>query len=370
MGSRVKNSEPRSGIKINRKSIAVFIRIAIIIFLWSSCYIHMKPNTGLNLHKKQFYTVLVMGTDKMDGINRSDTIILGFLDVKKKKASALFIPRDTRAHIPDIGIRKINAAYALGSLKKFGGNGVEKARQTIEDFLGVKIDFYAKVDLDGFVNIIDALGGITVRVMRNMNYVDKAGGLYIDIKKGLQVLNGKKAMQYVRFREKKKGDIGRITRQQKFIKAVLKKVKSPAILLKIPRIMSIVYDNLSTNMDLMTMFRLLNCYKRIRSLSDLTLVTLPGVPRYINKRSFYIADIQKFESLYESFFPSFFQKNVIPKFQKDETVSENEQTLNLGVSDFQTTPEFQAATPALTFEKCPTQPKAVIGNVDENQKIR
>jgi anionic cell wall polymer biosynthesis LytR-Cps2A-Psr (LCP) family protein len=119
-------------------------------------------------------------------------------------------------------------------------------------------------------------------------------------------------MQYVRFREKLKGDIGRITRQQKFIKAVLKKVKSPAILLKIPKIMSIIYDNLSTDMDIVTMLKLLNCYKSMPGLSAVSLNTLPGIPKYIDKKSYFVADLPKFEKLYQKFFPSFFKTPAVP----------------------------------------------------------
>ena len=123
------------------------------------------------------------------------------------------------------GWDKIGHAYAYGKMPLL--------RETVVNYLGQPVNYYVLVNYETFPSVIDLLGGIEIDVERRMVYNDYAGKLFINIPKGRQVLDGKNALHYVRFRHDALGDIGRVERQQKFVKAVLNKVQSQAIIPKI-----------------------------------------------------------------------------------------------------------------------------------------
>ena len=129
--------------------------------------------------------ILVVGYDSsINGPPRADTIILASIDLKSKEMGILSIPRDTRVKIPDYGMNRINATHAYG--------GIELTANTLESYLGVQIDYYLETDFQGFARIIDAIGGVEIEIKEPLNYVDKAGGLYIDLPAGnrsLMVIN-------------------------------------------------------------------------------------------------------------------------------------------------------------------------------------
>ncbi|MDD4722947.1 MAG: LCP family protein, partial [Acidaminococcaceae bacterium] len=193
-------------------------------FLGSNSIDNLSRSDRLNLKKN----IVVMGVDKREGdVGRSDTLFVVMFDAKNNHASLLSIPRDTMVKIPQNGWDKINHAYAYG--------GHKMTSQTVEEFLGIRINNYVIIDFKGFVRIIDAIGGIDIDVEKNMHYTDPYDddGLVINLNKGWQHLDGKKAIEYVRYRDEE-GDIGRIKRQQKFIASVYHKITSPKILLKVP----------------------------------------------------------------------------------------------------------------------------------------
>ena len=170
-----------------------------------------------------------MGVDERDDdVGRSDTLMVATLDPKKDQAALMSVPRDTRVKIKGHGWDKINAAYAYGSAKGGPEAGEKLAQRTVEDFLGVNMDHYVVVNIQAFQKIIDAIGGIDIDVEKRMYYEDPwddDGGLIIDLQPGMQHMDGKTAVTYVRYRDEE-GDIGRIKRQQKFMKACMDKVTS------------------------------------------------------------------------------------------------------------------------------------------------
>ena len=123
-------------------------------------------------------TIMLLGVDqRKDDVGRSDTLMIA--NVSGSRASLLSVPRDTRVYIERHGYQKINAAYAFG--------GEKLTQQTVEDFLGIKIEHYVTVDTKKFGKLIDALGGIDVYVEKEMHYEDPwddNGGLVIDVDKG------------------------------------------------------------------------------------------------------------------------------------------------------------------------------------------
>lgn len=235
--------------------------------------------------------VMIMGVDRRaDDVGRSDTLMVLTYNPSDKKASLLSLPRDTRVHIEKNGYDKINHAYAFG--------GHELTQKTVEAFLNVPMDYYVMIDVHAFEKIIDAIGGVDIDVEKRMYYEDPwddDGGLVIDLYPGKQHMDGKTAIQYVRYRDGE-GDIGRINRQQKFMKALMNQVISPSILPKLPEILKNVSSAIQTNMPLDKMIALISDLPAIQQ-NGLNSTMVPGKPAYIEDISYWIPDIEKSRQL-------------------------------------------------------------------------
>lgn len=179
-------------------------------------------------------TVLIIGLDYRDylandGPPRSDTMILLTIDPLSKTAGMLSIPRDMWVNIPGFGYSRINTAYASGEGNKLPGGGPELARKTVEQFIGVPVQYYAQIDFNTFAQFIDRIGGIDIHSTEDLR-LDPVGGGKDKIKItccGIRHLGGEAALAYARFRKDKEGDIARAERQQKVILAIRDKVLSP-----------------------------------------------------------------------------------------------------------------------------------------------
>jgi LCP family protein required for cell wall assembly len=172
----------------------------------------------------------------------SDTMLLVRFDPSDHQLSVLSIPRDTRTWVEGVGITKINAANSHG--------GPALSAQTTSELLnGVAIDRYIRINVQGVEKLVDALGGVTVFVPKDMRYQDDSQHLYINLKAGEQRLNGAQALQFLRFRYDEYGDIGRVQRQQTLMRAIKEQALSPATLLRLPKILSVVRENLDTNLS-------------------------------------------------------------------------------------------------------------------------
>ena len=238
------------------------------------------PSTGKTV-------VMLMGVDEREGdVGRSDTLMIATLDPKKHKAAILSVPRDTRVKIKGHGFDKINAAYAYG--------GHLLTQNTVEDLLGVEMEHYVIINVNAFTKIIDAIGGVDINVEKRMYYEDPwddNGGLVINLYPGQQHMDGKTAITYVRYRDEE-GDIGRITRQQKFMQAVMDKLTSPAIIPRIPSIISEVVDCINTDLSVKQMIEFAAALKEAQSYG-LQTEMLPGRPMYIGGISYWIPDLSK-----------------------------------------------------------------------------
>ncbi len=178
--------------------------------------------------------ILVIGLDYRDwvageGAPRSDTMIVLTIDPLSKTAGMLSIPRDMWVNIPGFGYSRINTAYSSGEGNRLPGGGPELARKTVEQFLGVPIQYYAQVDFYTFVEFIDLIGGIEIYNDEELR-LDPVGEGKDKIKLtccGMRQLNGERALAYARFRKDKEGDVARANRQQKVILAIRDKVLSP-----------------------------------------------------------------------------------------------------------------------------------------------
>lgn len=242
--------------------------------------------------KNEPVNLLLMGIDigdpKAKNSNdpkRTDTLILINYNPKTEYINMISIPRDTLIRIKGKN-QKINAAYAIG--------GTNYAIAAVEKLLNIDVNYYGKVDYAGFRKIIDSIGGVDMKINNNMNYDDPSQNLSIHFKKGEIVhLDGKKAEEFFRWRKNNNGtgladgDLGRIENQHMFIEKVVEKIKSPAIIPKIPGILSVVPQYVETNMKPEEIVK----YGYIMSRSDkdkMNISTLKGDADYINGISYFI----------------------------------------------------------------------------------
>ncbi len=218
--------------------------------------------------KEEPFAVMLLGADtvdieleKKDGW-RPDVIMIAAVNPKTKSVKLVSIPRDTYVEIANTGGRwnKINDAASAGARR--GINPVENVRQTVENLLGIPIDYYAKVNFQGFVDIVDAVGGVDV--FNKHSFRGPAIGKLIFIGYGDQHLDGMKALAYVRQRkEDPEGDMGRNKRQQEVISKIIDKIASVQGVTKFTDVLEAVGKNFSFNIPLSEVPSMLALYKQI-----------------------------------------------------------------------------------------------------------
>lgn len=275
--------------------------ILMLIAAYWSYYGELPFGIGRGRAESPIVNVLLLGVDSGVGQgNRSDTIILFSFDKRDGHVSALAIPRDTQVRIPGRrGVDRINAAHAIG--------GPALAVRTVEQLLGVDIDYYVRVDFDGFRAIVDALGGVVLDVERRMYYEDKAQGLKIDLQQGLQRLNGDQALQYVRYRSDGMGDIslvdpvkgeyaGRVERQLKFVRALARQAISIQAVLNAPELVTQLLRTVSTDMPPDVAVRLALLGKQM-AVQDVETAVLPGTGATVGGASYWLVNEAKMKEV-------------------------------------------------------------------------
>ncbi len=249
------------------------------------------------------FTVLVAGLDKVS--QSTDTIMLATFDTKGKKVSILSIPRDTITRVSRAN-KKINSAYASHKSDIFA------LYDEVESVTGIRPDKYVLVKVEGFVKLIDALGGVKVDVPVDMHYKDTAQDLTIDIDKGLQTLDGYDSMGFMRYRKNyAMGDIGRIQVQHTFIKALADKILRPETIPKIPTLAEIILDNVETDLTLGNEIWLAKELVSLNFESDVRTDTLPGYAEYYKGLSYYFVNEREALELINEHYSPF--KNKIEK---------------------------------------------------------
>ena len=210
--------------------------------------------------------ILFLGTDRAAGL--CDVMMLVNVNFTDNSVTVAQIPRDTYAAYTEGSYKKLNGAY----------NSLGGARQTA-DFLsgamGIDIDQYVCIGLDTLVAVVDAIGGVDVELPCDMRYADSAQGLYIDLKKGVQHLDGELAEKFLRFRSAyAEGDLGRIDAQKIFMAALFSRIAdefSPALALKL----SAAAENVETDMSIADMLSI-GVQTLDMDREDMILLTLPG----------------------------------------------------------------------------------------------
>nr|WP_263324282.1 LytR family transcriptional regulator [Neobacillus sp. Marseille-Q6967] len=202
------------------------------------------------LEKKEPFSVLMLGVDERQGDRgRSDSIIVLTVNPNNNSVKMLSIPRDTRTEIIGKGIEdKINHAYAFG--------GVAMSMDTVENFLDIPIDYYVQINMEGFKDIVNAVGGVTVNNDLDFTYEG------VHFTKGELQLNGEKALKYSRMRyEDPRGDFGRQLRQRQIIQAVIKEGASLSSLTNFSNIFTALGNNVKTNLTFDQMIDIQSNYK-------------------------------------------------------------------------------------------------------------
>lgn len=270
----------------------VAILIAVVIFVIAGityAFFSRDRHTGAGLTSpaKGKINLLVLGVDERDDdAGRSDTSFVITIDTDDPKVTMLSIPRDSWVKIPGHGWDKINHAYGFGSTKL--------SKASIENLLGIPIDYTIVVNFNGFVRMIDAVGGVTIDVDKRMKYsdpYDDDGGLYIDLQPGVQKLNGKTAIEYVRYRDEE-GDIGRVVRQQKFVKALMKEFTKPQLFTRLPELVKQFSTAVRTDMPINEMLKLIPFVKDAAK-SGLEAEWVSGTPIWIQDVSYWLLDIKE-----------------------------------------------------------------------------
>lgn len=290
------------------------IYFLIILILFSYSYFSFDKNKNVNKENMGLIdkaveklkptvpertNVLLAVTDESEG--RTDGIMLLSYNSVNKKVSIISIPRDTRIKVPGYmweemiknfpGIRNQDPIIKINAIPNFGKErGMEFLKSTIEKMLGININYYAHFNLEGFRYIIDSVGGIEFDVPQRMKYSDPTQNLSINLKPGVQLLDGKKAEELLRFRSYPQGDLKRIEVQQDFIKVFFKKISSLNSILSNPKA---YFTTLTKYVD--TDFKISDILKYTSEASKISSLetesyTLPCTPKTINGISYVVVD--------------------------------------------------------------------------------
>lgn len=294
-----------------RKTFLVMAVFFIVVTIASTWFFWVRTESAIGddqtLPADGKLHVLLVGVDDglyapdKKGRGRSDTLMVASYDPKSGEISLLSIPRDTRVEIPGRKYKeRINHAFAYG--------GIDLTMRTVRQFLHIPLRYYVQIDTAGFRRLVDAIGGVPIDVEKDMKYTDKAGGLYIDLKAGPQVLNGEQAEGYVRFR-KTDSDLMRAQRQQKFIAAAIKEVVKPGNLLKINQLYKIATDAVQTNIPVGVALRYLPLVKSLQG-DKITTHTIEGSDLWLRGVYYYEPDMDKLAELVETYFYSGLDKSI------------------------------------------------------------
>ena len=212
----------------------------------------------------------------------SDTIILAHLDVDRRTATLMSIPRDTWVPIPGAGSQKINAAYSYGGAKG-------SARVVSALMGGIPVDATIELRPQGAAQIVDAMGGLNVNVDENMDYDDNNGALHIHLKKGEQYLTGSQVLGYIRFRHDAASDFGRVKRQQQVLKLMLGQLSQPQNWAKLPRLLRFAREDLKTTLSDQRLMALLEIYRNVPD-NNVRSFTLPSKAGWVGDASVVFVD--------------------------------------------------------------------------------
>ena len=237
--------------------------------------------------------VLIIGRDKVSSL--ADVIMLASFDKSAKKVCILQIPRDTYAEYGSSYVKINGALNALGE---------EGMCNFFEETMGIEIDGYISLELEGFRALVDSIGGVEINVERDLKYSDPYQNLYINLPKGRQTLDGEQAEMLVRYRSGyARGDLDRLDVQKKFLAAFFLQLKQKITPLNIYSVASSVLPYLKTNISASKLVSLGLKTVAVDS-EDISIATLPGEDAIssISGGSFYVVSSKSASELLELYF--------------------------------------------------------------------
>ena len=243
-----------------------------------------KTDQPIGARRSGCCSILLAGTD-FDG-ERTDTIMLLFLDSRDKSMRLLSIPRDTMVNRSD-PVPKINGAYGANG---GGERGMEALMDYTEDLIGYRPDGYLLIDLDCFEDLVNTMGGVDYDVPMDMVYDDPVQDLHINLKQGLQHLNGEQAMWLVRFRSGyAAADLERVSVQRSFLKEAIDQWSSVLSIPRLPFAAKLVLEHTTTDLSLLEMTWVAKTVVKCRQ--NLGSDTLPGGGQTVNGGAYYVESV-------------------------------------------------------------------------------
>lgn len=256
-----------------------------------------KPDNGITIPKTEraqnkpiALVLLGLDTRPETGSMNTDVMMVASFNPQTKTATVVSIPRDSDLDMEGYKKHKANGYYAAfsqtGRTKKdLEGDAIaayarDETRLMLSRFFDINIDYTAVIDFRGFVDVVDALGGVDVTVDKDMRYVDNADGTNIDLEKGEQELNGEQALGFVRYRKSNRGtaessDFERNERQSQVLGAITDRMKSLGTVTKIDGILDAVGDNMRTDIPKVQIENIIKTYFGI-SRSNVRFIPLTG----------------------------------------------------------------------------------------------
>ena len=232
--------------------------------------------------------ILVLGTDK-SGL-RSDVMMIFSFSDKEKSINTVSIPRDTRVQLYG-RYQKINSALAIGE--------EDLSIQAVKDVTGIPIHEFVKVNFQAVSDVVDALDGVEFEVPQNMRYNDPYQDLVIDLDEGLQVLDGDKALQLLRFRKYPMGDLQRVQVQQDFIKTAFKQKLKLKYVFKAGKIFEAIEENITSSLKVAEVTKLA---RQVMS-SGVSEINTLELPTYMSPTGIYVlVDQNKIDDFVEEYF--------------------------------------------------------------------
>ena len=294
------------------------------------------------LQELEEFRVLILGISEDISAELTDTIMVASYNPRTQKASLLSIPRDTfvgSSRLSANSYDKINSIYQQG--------GAEATLEKVNEITGLDLEYYIVISNNALVDLVDAIGGVEFYVPIDMDYDSEKQDLHINLKEGLQTLNGEQAEWLVRFRKNNDGttypaeygsdDYGRMRTQREFMKAVAEQTLQLKNITKISELIDVVKDNVSTNITNWSDIKDYIPYAIDFNISNLQTETLPGVSDRIPSGTglwFFIHDEEETEALVKEMFLDLDNEeetNTEPQDTSSNELDEEKASINIEV---------------------------------------
>lgn len=239
--------------------------------------------------KGEPFTVLLLGIDNQETlIGLADTIILSVISPKEKKITLLSIPRDTKMIMSHNGMAdKINHSYNQGSSNTI---------KTIENYFNIPIDFYASINMQGVIDVVDIIDGLIVEVETDIEFRDRITKSQFILQKGTQRLNGMEVLNYSRYRGGHDGDFGRNRRQQQIISNFIDQSVDVSNVTKINQILNVIEKNFKTNAKISDILKISTIIEQLKN-ENIEIINFHGRGEYINGTSYVVTDEEHKENI-------------------------------------------------------------------------